>query len=503
MTRRNAITLILLLTICTGTRLWFSSETNLTFEDSLISFRYAENLADGRGFVYNPGERVLGTTSPLWTILLALARLIGFPDTATNARFLAIFFDILTVIVLTTTFWSMRCSRFSLIWAILFVSSSGIVPITVSGMETSLFLFAMALTISGLTRKTSLLSVGIAITVLTRIDGLVFAIPLLVSAWLKDRKWTLRQMAITMTLLLPWLAFSAVYFADLLPQSLKAKMVAYDFGMSHSARPFIDRFTPLGESTPVRFLTKTISFVVLIAGTARVIRRDHPLLPVVAYFFIYSLLFMSSGGLCFPWYLTPAIFAHDLILAMGFALIIGKAEQWTGKRANALVTGFVAIAIITLNVTTLSGRLDEYREIQGIEEELRTKIGVWLRNNVEPGGSVFLEPIGYIGYHAGPGVRIIDETGIISPRVTTLRRETPTWYIESLRELKPAYIVEYTRSLEENLAEGTSVPLFITTEERAWFYDSYRTVKTFDARSYYPHIDNKEKHYTVLKSRDL
>src|SRR5581483_9279320 len=54
-------------------RVWMAWATHSTAEDFLITLRYAENIAAGRGFVYNPGERVLGTTTPLYTLLLALA----------------------------------------------------------------------------------------------------------------------------------------------------------------------------------------------------------------------------------------------------------------------------------------------------------------------------------------------------------------------------------------------------------------------------------------------
>ena len=40
-------------------------------DDAFISFRYAENLAQGNGLVFNPGEHVEGYTNFLWTVLLA------------------------------------------------------------------------------------------------------------------------------------------------------------------------------------------------------------------------------------------------------------------------------------------------------------------------------------------------------------------------------------------------------------------------------------------------
>ena len=42
-----------------------------TIDDAFITFRYSRNLLEGNGFVYNVGNRVLGTTTPLFTILMA------------------------------------------------------------------------------------------------------------------------------------------------------------------------------------------------------------------------------------------------------------------------------------------------------------------------------------------------------------------------------------------------------------------------------------------------
>src|SRR5829696_1795487 len=47
------------------------------YDDPYITYRYASNLAQGAGFVYNAGERILSTTTPLYTLILALAGLTG------------------------------------------------------------------------------------------------------------------------------------------------------------------------------------------------------------------------------------------------------------------------------------------------------------------------------------------------------------------------------------------------------------------------------------------
>src|SRR5262245_52939422 len=41
-------------------------------DDAYITFRHSRNLVEGAGFVFNPGEMVLGTSSPFYGLLLAL-----------------------------------------------------------------------------------------------------------------------------------------------------------------------------------------------------------------------------------------------------------------------------------------------------------------------------------------------------------------------------------------------------------------------------------------------
>ncbi|HEX6850627.1 MAG TPA: tetratricopeptide repeat protein [Candidatus Polarisedimenticolaceae bacterium] len=55
-------------------------------DDAFISFRYARNLADGFGLVFNPGfERVEGYTNFLWVVILAAGDLVGIaPEHAAN-----------------------------------------------------------------------------------------------------------------------------------------------------------------------------------------------------------------------------------------------------------------------------------------------------------------------------------------------------------------------------------------------------------------------------------
>src|SRR5206468_5817414 len=62
-------TLVAILAAALLAQLWASLGS--TQDDAFISYRYARNLAEGNGLVYNSGERVEGYTNFLWTVLLA------------------------------------------------------------------------------------------------------------------------------------------------------------------------------------------------------------------------------------------------------------------------------------------------------------------------------------------------------------------------------------------------------------------------------------------------
>ncbi|MEP7359846.1 MAG: hypothetical protein ABI847_21525, partial [Anaerolineales bacterium] len=71
-----------------------------TVDDAYITFRYARNIASGVGFVYNAGERVLGTTTPAYALFLALmSKLSGVYDYPHLALMVNALLDALTFCV--------------------------------------------------------------------------------------------------------------------------------------------------------------------------------------------------------------------------------------------------------------------------------------------------------------------------------------------------------------------------------------------------------------------
>ena len=75
-------------------------------DDAFISFRYARNLVDGHGLVYNVGETVEGYTNFLWTMLIAAGMLIGLEPVGLSQA-LGIVSYLATALILVFLSWKL------------------------------------------------------------------------------------------------------------------------------------------------------------------------------------------------------------------------------------------------------------------------------------------------------------------------------------------------------------------------------------------------------------
>jgi 4-amino-4-deoxy-L-arabinose transferase-like glycosyltransferase len=70
-------------------------------DDAFITYRYARSLTSGAGFVYNLGEKVLGTTTPLYTLILsAFAFIFGSRSIPAISFTVALVADTVNIILL-------------------------------------------------------------------------------------------------------------------------------------------------------------------------------------------------------------------------------------------------------------------------------------------------------------------------------------------------------------------------------------------------------------------
>lgn len=166
-------------------------------DDAFISYRYAQNLVEGHGLVFNPGERVEGYSNLLYVLLMAPAAALVSPDRlyAVSAGLNLLFAGI--ALLLLYRFSRSRLGPFeSAAVAVLFALSPSVWVAVASGLETPLVLLIQIATwvlaertaAEGSRRAAVGLSAVAVLSVLSRADG--FITPLLAAGFLGLRgRW--------------------------------------------------------------------------------------------------------------------------------------------------------------------------------------------------------------------------------------------------------------------------------------------------------------------------
>ncbi|MGB9594563.1 MAG: hypothetical protein ACPL7R_10555, partial [Anaerolineae bacterium] len=197
-------------------------------DDAYITFRYARNLAQGLGFVYNVGERVLGTTTPLYTLLLALNGILPVSHARLSLAINAVS-DGLTCVLLAGLIWRLSGSRRgAVLGAAAFALCSQSVAGAATGMETSFFTMLLVAAFYLYASGRLLPSAAVfGLAVLTRPEALAAAGLAFLGMFAAKRWGAWREAAVFALVLLPWVAFATAYFGSPVTNSVWAKEQSY------------------------------------------------------------------------------------------------------------------------------------------------------------------------------------------------------------------------------------------------------------------------------------
>jgi hypothetical protein len=198
------------------------------FEDAYITFRYAMNFARGNGLVYNPGERVEGCSSLLWTVVLGGLAKLGWspPMTATALSIIASL--ALVIVTYRVANAAIGADKPAALLAPLLVISSGTFAYYAgTGMETSFFallvLGAVVLTARQGLASAALLGVVLALAAATRPEGAGYAIVLCLLCGMRQPRRALMMLSTFVPPFAAVMAFRRVYFGYFLPNTYYAK----------------------------------------------------------------------------------------------------------------------------------------------------------------------------------------------------------------------------------------------------------------------------------------
>jgi hypothetical protein len=473
-----------------GVWIGFRLYTGIVIEDAWITYRYARNLALGNGFVYNLGEHVLGTTSPLFTMLLAVLGKVfgvGHLEIISNCLMLpaGVAAGVLSYLLLKRFGTPKWLPTFFL--AVFFMNFDSLWSMT-GGLETPLVILLMAASAYALVlRKPVWAAVWAALLVLTRIDGMIWSGAIFLLIFLEHRRALWKSLLVGLLIVGPWLAFATFYFGSPIPNTVAAKSTIglfedYSPGMAITSYLgwgllYLSRISPFGRLIGW--------FLFLFGGWTIFKTRRYPVLKLLVIFpFAFLFAYYVGHAPKFPWYLIPLTWAGMVVGVIGLwetgKLVFDLSpERWRHVRVVhwALVACLAtfAMALFTRDLATTRFHHDWMLE----ESHVRKPLGLWLRDHSAPDATIAMEAIGYQGYFSER--RVIDFAGLISPEVVELYRKTGSdaqVFYSIVTTSKPDFVVlrEFEVAFNQCFLGG---PLFEDGDQRIYFTDNYREAAHF------------------------
>lgn len=436
-------------------------------EDAYITFRYARLFAEGHGLVFNPGQHVMGFTSPLWTLWMSVGFLFHLSPILWS-RASAIAADAVTLVTVAALLRASVSRASAWCFALFFAAWPYFSALAASGMENGVMFMLMALSAALLWRRNRFGPVALAALALSRPEGFVVAALMALTARRRD---ALIAGGIVAVALIPL----ALYYHTVIPQSVFAKSHLYGTPGLHDLlagrmwwgwlipRPFekTSKVVEYGHLvviavffTPALIMGVPRLWAVRTSGAAQLAAAG------IVVWLAYSLL----GVAYFYWYLMVPLAALAIVAAAGLPTLVRGAPLYVG--ALALI-----LSIYVDSLSVYFSRTDiEFMGFGGAAD--------YLNAHSRPGQKVFLEPIGIVGYHC-PLV-VVDEVGLVSPQVAERRLQGPGWYTDVVTMEKPDWLVIRLGTLASgNAWAGAGAP-FRSPEERLSLMQTYAAEDTIE-----------------------
>lgn len=454
-------------------------------DDSWIHLHFASRLDAGDGLAYNPGVRVPGSSSPLWTALLAPAFLVAAPLAILWSKLLGAVFLVATVLATERLGALLGLGRrLRIVAAAMVATSHWLLWAALSGMEVTLF---TALSLWGLVfhlrekrlhlRNQDRLrdkhlrdehrpgSTGlslIAVACLARPEGLLLLMLALLDRINDGRRSEAREL--TSHMLTPLIASAlllvpiALFYFSLsgspAPSTLAAKTRPDLLPSGAYLRLVLDVFW---RSQPILTLLALGGVVAsLVHGMAEQGSGRRAGGPLVASWLVtlplaYSLLASPGwsmplgnfGRYYFP--LLPLVVIFGLLALEPLMRLPGPRLAGRNLPAGALVIA----ALLIPQVHLLASGPARYVQTVANVEDSDVRAALWLRERLPEEALLAVQDVGALKFFLPNSV--IDLAGLISPEVVPiLRRDDGVYWekhlLEFLEQRRPDYLVVFSSS---------------------------------------------------------
>ncbi|MFZ5981899.1 MAG: hypothetical protein ACOYVF_14860 [Candidatus Zixiibacteriota bacterium] len=431
-------------------RLVFNYLTGFIADDAFITFRYAENLAAGKGFVYNIGDKVLGTSTPFFTLLLAFfAGLRILPVTA--ALFISLVSSGLTASVLYRFAQSLRFRQFAAVPAQVYILWPRSIPADTCGMETALFTLLVTSAFYFQHRQFRLYAIGMAtLATVTRPEG--FGLLLLLGLYniFRDRHNWKAYLITPSIIIIPWIALSWLYFGSPIPNTIPAKLALYSrFG----TEPLFDRLSLL---LGFHIYYGYIMLAAAVIGGRWLYKKQYFGGLEIFWMLAMTAFYLFGRTHLFFWYMAP-VFPIYILFA---AAVIPFSIDRINCPAHRCVTYSRVVSVLIILILLAGNYLPtkNHHETQQTLEGVHRQVGYYLYVHADQNDLVAAEDIGYIGYFSQR--KILDRDGLVSPEAVPYNRDGR--YRDLILDKKPDWVVLSNGS---PLSEFASDSLFINKYE--------------------------------------
>lgn len=398
----------------------------ILYDDALITFRVAENLAYGRGFVYNVGEPVQVTTTPLYTILLAGGTwLFGSAIEAALPLNLALS----TLIPLLAYDIGRRLSgRITGVAGALLLTLAPLLILAFS-MESYLYvtliLGAMWAYVVDQPRLTGVL---VGLTALVRGDGALLGASLLPYDLIARRR--LRWALILPAILIPiaWYSFALFYYGHPFPATLGAKVAQGQFdwlgaNFLDGLAFYWDRWLRIQNYEGFRLLPYLWGL-----GVVWAVWRERLWLILVARDALYVAVFVALSVPAAEWYYAALMPGVALLTGRGIQLVAegissglaALTHRLNGRIVPAsllavLASGLAAPLLTVLLMALYPATEDIISQHPDWKAQIYPDTARWLAENTNASANFATIDIGHLGYWSERP--IIDIVGLAQPDV--------------------------------------------------------------------------------------
>ena len=455
MVLNRTATFLILFASAVIVRLLFHFLSGFTVDDAFITFRYAENLVSGHGFVFNLGEKVLGTTTPLFTFLISIFLL--FNMTALNAALLInLICSGLTAIVIFQFARHLRFNVWSFVPALIYILWPRSLAADSSGMETAFFTLLVTSAWYFQHRQLYFYSVGMAtLACVTRPEGFFLLGLLIIYNAIKDSRNIWAYLIVPALIIIPWFIFSYLYFGTIVPSSISGKLALYSHVPFDTPWEKFDYI--MGLKNPFGWIMLSVAIV---GGWWLHKKQNFGQLEILWIVGMVAFHTFSRTTLFF-WYVTPV---YPMLILFAAAAI---PFLWERFGAASVRFGWMRL---TMGVVMVFGLLvmdyrhmNFYKEYARYLNDVHKSIGLYLRENAKPTDVVAARYIGHTGYYSN--LKILDRDGMVTPRADSYNREGN--FIGFILDNRPEWVVAAPSRLQGAFANSGE------------FLDNYHKVKTF------------------------